>query len=58
MGQINKIMKKRKEAAKELNKLYNSMETRKNTLATTYRKICKLQSGDWHLIGHGYDYTY
>ena len=50
-------MKTRMQAAKELNELYNSMEVRKNKLSTTYRKIYKLDNGNWHLIGHGYDYT-
>jgi len=50
-------MKTRIEAAKKLNKLYNSMEVRKNTLSTTYRRIYKLDDGNWHLNGIGYDYT-
>ncbi len=50
-------MKTRKQAAIELNRLYNSMETRKNKLMTTYRKIYRLSNGNWHLCGYGYDYT-
>jgi len=45
------------EAAIELNRLYNSMEVRKNKLSTTYKKVYKLANGNWHLVGFGYDYT-
>ena len=47
---------KRIEAAKELNGLFNSMEVRKNKLATTYKKIW-FDGCNWRLIGAGYDYT-
>jgi len=49
-------MKTRKQAAIELNAIFNSYEFRKNSIKTTYNKIFK--SGDnWRLIGCAHDYT-
>ena len=49
-------MKTRKQAAIELNVIFNSFEVRKNVVKTTYNKI--LKSGDnWRLIGRAHDYT-
>ena len=47
---------KKLEAAKELNRLFNSMETRKNKLSTTLKKMY-FDGGSWRLWGSGYDYT-
>jgi hypothetical protein len=48
----------RKDAAIELNAIYNSYELRKNILATTYRKIFRdSRTGNWRLIGFAHDYT-
>lgn len=50
-------MKKRMEAAKELNAIYNCYEVRKNSLKTTYNKI--YQDGDvWRLTGYAHNYTF
>ena len=50
-------MKTRKEAAEELNAIYNSYEVRKNTVKTTYKKIW-FDGYNWRLIGYAHDYTY
>jgi len=49
-------MKTRKQAAIELNAIFNSYEFKKNSVKTTYNKIFK--NGDsWRLIGYAHDYT-
>jgi hypothetical protein len=48
----------RKDAAIELNAIYNSYELRKNSLTSTYRKIFRdSQTENWHLIGFAHDYA-
>ena len=47
----------RKDAAVQLMGIYNSMEVRKVSFATIYRRIYLLPNGNWHLIGHAHDYT-
>lgn len=49
-------MKTRREAAIELNEIFNAYEVRKNTIRTTYRKIYK-RDGLWKLVGFAHDYT-
>ena len=51
-----RIMKTRKQAAVELQPLYNSMEVRKNTLSTLMRKLW-FDGENWRCSGVGYDYT-
>ena len=46
---------KKIEAAKKLNALHNSMETRTNSLSTTIKKMYK-DGENWRLCGIGYDY--
>ena len=46
----------RKQAAIEINELYNSYEVRANSLKTTYNKIFK-DGANWRLIGYAHDYT-
>ena len=48
-------MKTRKQAAIELNALFNSYESRKNSVKTTYNKIFK-DGNTWRLIGYAHDY--
>ena len=50
------IKESKMEAAVKLNKLYNSMETRKNNIRTTLRKMW-FDGKNWRLCGIGYDYT-
>lgn len=47
----------RREAAEQLLNIYNAYEARKVSLATIYRKMYRLQNGNWHVIGHAHDYT-
>jgi hypothetical protein len=48
----------RKQAAIELNEIFNSYEMRKNKMETTYRKIfLDRNTGNWRLIGSAHDYT-
>lgn len=48
--------KTRTQAATELLPVYNSMETRKITLATLARKMW-FDGNNWRCAGAGYDYT-
>ena len=51
-------MRTKKQAARELNEIYNFYEVRKNSLKTTYNKIFKdIVNGNWRLIGYAHDYT-
>lgn len=51
-------MKTRKQAAKELNVIYNNYEVRKNSFSTTYKKIYfDSRCGTWRLTGYAHDYT-
>ena len=51
-------MKTRKEAAKELNVIYNNYEVRKNSISTTYKKIFfDSRYGAWKLIGYAHNYS-
>ena len=51
-------MKTRMQAAKELNKIFNAYEVRKNKVSTTYKKIFQDRiTGNWRLIGYAHDYT-
>ena len=51
-------MKTKKQAAIELNEIYNFYEVRKNSLKTTYNKIFKdIVNGNWRLIGYAHNYT-
>jgi len=57
METTNKKMS-RKQAAEELNKLYNSYEVRKNSISTTYKKIYfDDRFNTWRLTGYAHDYT-
>lgn len=49
-------MKTRKQAAAELQPLYNSMESRKNTVKTLMRKLW-FDGENWRCSGIGYNYT-
>ena len=48
----------RKQAAIELNAIYNGYEVRKNSVSTTYKKIYfdKVNNA-WRLIGYAHDYS-
>lgn len=48
-------MMKRKEAAKLLQVVYNTLEVRKLKYATIYRRIFR-QGDCWRLIGYAHDY--
>ena len=47
----------RKEAAMKVLQLYNSMEARPVEFSTIYRGLKRLDNGNWHYCGRGYDYT-
>lgn len=49
-------MKTRREAAKELAPIYNSMETRQIKVETLMRKLW-YDGSNWRCSGIGYDYT-
>lgn len=49
-------MKTRREAAKELAPIYNSMETRTNKVSTLMRKLW-FDGQNWRCSGTGYNYT-
>lgn len=49
-------MIKRKEAAKRLQVVYNTLEVRKLKYATIYRRIFR-QGDCWRLFGYAHDYT-
>ena len=49
-------MKTRKQAAIELHPIYNSMEVRKNAIATLMRKLW-FDGINWRCNGIGYDLT-
>lgn len=49
-------MKTKKQAAIELQPIYNSMEVRKNTITTLMRKLW-IDGANWRCNGIGYDYT-
>lgn len=52
------IGKTRKQAAEELERIYNWYEPRKVTFATIYRRIWRdSRTGNWRLVGHAHDYT-
>ena len=48
----------RKQAAIELNAIYNGYEVRKNSVSTTYKKIYfdKVNNA-WRLTGYAHDYS-
>ena len=51
-------MKTRKQAAEELNVIYNHYEVRKNSVSTTYKKIYfDSRFKAWRLNGYAHDYT-
>jgi hypothetical protein len=49
-------MKTRRQAATELQPIYNSMEVRANSIATLMRKLYH-DGNAWRCHGVGYDYT-
>lgn len=49
--------KSRKNAAMEIFNLQKNMEARPVNYATIYKNITKLNNGNWHYCGRGYDYT-
>lgn len=48
---------KRIEAARQIHALYNAMESRKISMSTIYRGLTRLENGNYHYCGIGYDYT-
>ena len=51
-------MKTRMQAAKELNKIFNAYEVRKNKVSTTYKKIYYDRNYNaWRLTGVAHDYS-